>query len=98
MSDVSAFILKWVTDSVKTQNLLFSCSAQKPDAGNLLFSTYNLLVEKIASESAELAWNKGSGVIVLPTIPFEVNTGQLDIKLNINLNPGKQYAISDDIY
>ena len=64
---------------------------------HLPFSTDNIMVEKIASESAELAWNKGSRVIVLPTIPFGVNTGQLDIKLNINLNPSTQFAILNDV-
>ena len=61
------------------------------------FSTDNIMVEKIAEESAQIAWNKGSRVIILPTIPFGVNTGQLDIKLNINLNPGTQFAILNDV-
>ena len=64
---------------------------------HLPFSTDNIMVEKIASESAELAWNRGSRVIVLPTIPFGVNTGQFDIKLNINLNPSTQFAILNDV-
>lgn len=64
---------------------------------HLPFATDNILVDKIAAESAELAWNRGSKVIVLPTIPFGVNTGQLDIKLNINLNPSTQFAILNDV-
>lgn len=64
---------------------------------HLPFATDNIMVEKIASESAELAWNRGSRVIVLPAIPFGVNTGQLDIKLNINLNPSTQFAILNDV-
>ena len=64
---------------------------------HLPFSTDNIMVEKIAEESAQIAWNKGSRVIILPTIPFGVNTGQLDIKLNINLNPGTQFAILNDV-
>jgi creatinine amidohydrolase len=64
---------------------------------HLPFSTDNIMVEKIATESARLAWNKGARLIVLPVIPFGVNTGQLDIKLNINLNPGTQFAILNDI-
>jgi creatinine amidohydrolase len=55
------------------------------------------MVEKIASESARIAWNSGSKVIVLPTIPFGVNTGQLDITLDINLNPSTQLAILNDV-
>lgn len=64
---------------------------------HLPFATDNLMVEKIAAESAMIAWDKGSRLIILPTIPFGVNTGQLDIKLNINLNPSTQFAILNDI-
>jgi creatinine amidohydrolase len=64
---------------------------------HLPFGTDNIMVDYIASESAQLAWNNGSRVIVLPTIPFGVNTGQLDIKLDINLNPSTQFAILNDV-
>ena len=55
------------------------------------------MVEKIAIASAQSAWDNGAKVIVLPTIPFGVNTGQMDIRLNINMNPGTQFAILNDI-
>jgi creatinine amidohydrolase len=64
---------------------------------HLPYATDNIMVEKIAVESAEQAWKKGSKVIVLPTIPFGVNTGQLDIRLDINLNPSTQLAMLNDI-
>jgi len=64
---------------------------------HLPFATDNIMVEKIAQESARVAWNKGARPIVLPLIPFGVNTGQMDIKLNINLNPSTQFAILDDV-
>ena len=64
---------------------------------HLPYSTDNIMVERIAAESAELACKRGAGVIVLPAIPFGVNTGQLDIKLNINMNPGTQFAILNDV-
>jgi len=64
---------------------------------HLPFATDNIMVEKIALESARSAWDNGARVIVLPTIPFGVNTGQLDIKLNINLNPSTQFAILNDV-
>ena len=51
----------------------------------------------LAAESAKLAWEKGSKLIVLPTIPFGVNTGQSDIFLDINLNPTTQLAILNDV-
>jgi creatinine amidohydrolase len=64
---------------------------------HLPFSTDNIMVEKIAIESARNAWSSGARPIVLPTIPFGVNTGQMDIRLNINLNPSTQLAILDDV-
>lgn len=64
---------------------------------HLPYATDNIMSEKIAMEAARIAWSKGGRVIVLPTMPFGVNTGQLDIKVNINLNPGTQMAILNDI-
>lgn len=53
--------------------------------------------ESIAAESTRIAWEKGAKVIVLPSIPFGVNTGQSDIYLDINLNPSTQFAILSDV-
>jgi creatinine amidohydrolase len=64
---------------------------------HLPFATDNIMVERIAKESAQVAWNSGAKVIVLPVIPFGVNTGQMDIQLNINLNPSTQFAILNDV-
>jgi creatinine amidohydrolase len=61
------------------------------------FATDNIMVEKIALEAARSAWNGGAHLIVLPVIPVGVNTGQMDIKLNINLNPSTQLAILNDV-
>ncbi len=51
----------------------------------------------IAAEAARIAWDRGAKITVLPAIPFGVNTGQADIKLDINLNPSTQAAILADI-
>ncbi len=51
----------------------------------------------IAERAAGIAWKKGGRVIVLPAIPFGVNTGQLDIPLTINMNPGTQAKVLADI-
>ena len=64
---------------------------------HLPYSTDNIESDLIAAESAKLAWEKGAKVIVLPTIPFGVNTGQRDIYLDININPSTQFAILSDI-
>jgi creatinine amidohydrolase len=51
----------------------------------------------IATAAAEKAFNKGAKIIVLPTIPYGVNTGQMDVKLDININPSTQFYILNDI-
>jgi creatinine amidohydrolase len=51
----------------------------------------------IAEESARLAWEKGARPVVLPTIPFGVNTGQRDIPLTINMSPSTQAAVIHDV-
>ena len=64
---------------------------------HLPFGTDNFETELIAIESARLAWKQKARVIILPTIPFGVNTGQKDIKLTMNLNPSTQAIILKDI-
>lgn len=64
---------------------------------HLPYGTDNMESDYLAAESARLAWDKGAKVIVLPTLPFGVNTGQSDIYLDINLNPSTQFAILSDI-
>ncbi len=64
---------------------------------HLPYGTDIIEAEYIAAEAARIAWEKGANIIVLPTIPFGVNTGQADIKLDINLNPSTQSAIIANI-
>ncbi len=64
---------------------------------HLPYGTDIIEADFIAAEAARLAWEKGAKIIVLPTIPFGVNTGQADVKLDINLNPSTQFAILADI-
>ncbi len=64
---------------------------------HLPYATDVIEAERIAAEAARIAWEKGAKVIVLPTIPFGVNTGQPDIKLDININPSTQLIILTDI-
>jgi len=64
---------------------------------HLPYGTDNYEADLFAAQSARLAWEKGARVVVLPTIPFGVNTGQRDIYLDININPSTQLAILSDI-
>jgi len=64
---------------------------------HLPYATDNYEAAYVAAESARLAWEQSTKVIVLPGIPFGVNTGQMDVKLCMNLNPSTQYAILKDL-
>lgn len=64
---------------------------------HLPYATDVIEADRIAAAAAEIAWNKGAKIIVLPTIPFGVNTGQADIKLDVNIYPSTQMAILCDI-
>jgi creatinine amidohydrolase len=64
---------------------------------HLPYSTDVIECDVLAAESARLAWEKGAKVIVLPTIPFGVNTGQLDVRFCMNMSPSTQAAVLRDV-
>lgn len=64
---------------------------------HLPYGTDNYESSWIAIESARRAWEAGAKVVVLPTVPFGVNTGQLDIRLCINMNPSTQAMVLADV-
>lgn len=64
---------------------------------HLPYATDNIQLDYIAAEAAGIAWNKGEKVVALPTIPFGVQTGQIDVRLDINIYPSTQQAILNDI-
>ncbi len=64
---------------------------------HLPYGTDNVLAEYVAAESARRAVERGANVMILPCVPFGVNTGQLDIPGTINMGPATQAAVLDDI-
>ncbi len=64
---------------------------------HLPYGTDIFEADAFARESARVASARGARVIVLPTIPFGVNTTQLDINLTINMNPSTQMALLRDV-
>ena len=64
---------------------------------HLPYGTDNIEADGIAAEAARLAWEQGARVMVLPTVPFGVNSGQTDIFLDMNLNGSTQLAILRDL-
>lgn len=86
--------------AVKDQNFeiaVLPWGATEAHNYHLPYGTDNIEGTAIAEESARIAWDKGAKVIVLPTVPFGVNTGQRDIYLDINMNPSTQFAVLKDI-
>lgn len=64
---------------------------------HLPYATDNIQCDWVAAEAARRAWDAGARVIVLPTIPYGVQTGQIDIPLCLNLNPSTQAAMLADL-
>lgn len=64
---------------------------------HLPYGTDNYQAQRMVESAAGLSWEMGKKVIVLPIIPYGVNTGQKDIYLDMNLNPSTQLAILKDI-
>ena len=64
---------------------------------HLPYGTDNYETEALVYEAARMAWEEGVKVIVLPTIPLGVNTGQTDIYMTMNMNPSTQQAILEDV-
>ena len=64
---------------------------------HLPYATDNIETERIAALAAGRAWERGAKVVVLPVVPFGVNTMQLDIPLCINMNPSTQSLVLRDI-
>lgn len=71
--------------------------AVEPHNYHLPYSTDVIQAELIALKSAELAWSVGVKSIVLPAVPWGVNTGQLDLKLCLNMMPSTQLIILNDL-
>jgi creatinine amidohydrolase len=64
---------------------------------HLPYATDTIQTEAVAAESARVATVAGARVIVLPAVPFGVNTGQLDIPLCLNMNPSTQLMVLQDV-
>jgi creatinine amidohydrolase len=64
---------------------------------HLPYATDTIQCDYVAAEAARIAWEAGARVMVLPTVPFGVQTGQLDISFCLNLNPSTQAAVLADL-
>ena len=82
-TDFELAVLPWGATEAHNYHLPYGTDVYEADA--------------IAAAAGKIAWEAGAKIVVLPTIPFGVNTGQADIFLDINLNPSTQFSILKDI-
>jgi len=64
---------------------------------HLPYGTDNFETDSLVRAAAGMAWDAGARVVVLPTIPIGVNTGQSDVEMTLNLNPSTQQSILEDL-
>ena len=86
-----------VVDQTPYDVALLPWGATEAHNRHLPYATDNIQAEEISIRAAELAWAAGARAVVLPCVPFGVNTGQLDIKLCLNMNPSTQAALLADL-
>lgn len=64
---------------------------------HLPYATDTVQAEAVAIESARQAWDRGAKVVVLPAMPFGVQTGQREVPLCLNANPSTQALLLRDL-
>ena len=64
---------------------------------HLPYGTDTIETAAIAEEAGRLAWEAGAKVVVLPAVPFGVQTGQRDVPFCLNLMPSTQLAMLRDL-
>ncbi len=64
---------------------------------HLPYATDTIQADHVAIAGAAHAWARGARVIVLPAIPFGVQTTQREVPFCINMHPSTQAAILRDV-
>lgn len=93
---LSEITWKAVTDT-RHEVAVLPWGATEAHNTHLPYGTDNIETDAIANRAAQLAWEAGAKVVVLPLIPFGVQTGQLDIPFCLNLNPSTQALVLRDL-
>ena len=60
---------------------------------HLPYATDNLQAVHFAREAAARLWEEGRKVMVLPCVPFGVQSAQIDVPFNLNMRPSTQFAL-----
>lgn len=76
---------------------LLPFGATEPHNTHLPYGTDTILGREVAARVAEASAAQGRPVLVLPAIPFGVNTTQLDLRYTINIMPSTQLTVLRDV-
>src|SRR5213075_1984310 len=98
---IRPFILSettWKTvDATPYELAILPWGATEAHNYHLPYATDTIQAERVAAAAAQRAWTAGARVLVMPAVPFGVQTTQLDIKGCVNLNPSTQLALLGDV-
>ena len=86
-----------VVDQTPYEVAILPWGATEAHNRHLPYATDTIQAERLCITAAAQAWQAGARSVVLPAVPFGVNTGQLDIKLCLNMNPSTQAALLGDL-
>jgi creatinine amidohydrolase len=86
-----------VVDQTPYEVAVLPWGATEAHNRHLPYATDTIQAERLCITAAGQAWEAGARTVVLPAVPFGVNTGQLDIKLCLNMNPSTQAALLGDL-
>jgi creatinine amidohydrolase len=86
-----------VTRETRYEVAVLPWGATEAHNTHLPYGTDTIQAEHVATAAAERAWETGAKVVVLPAVPFGVNTGQLEVPLCLNMNPSTQQALLADL-
>lgn len=81
----------------KTEVAVLPWGATEAHNYHLPYGTDTIQTEHIAARAAQTAWEAGAHVMVLPVVPYGVQTGQLDIPFCLNFNPSTQATLLGDL-
>jgi creatinine amidohydrolase len=98
---MTPFILEetnWKSVSVRNyRTAILPWGATEAHNFHLPYGTDTYLASYVASEAAEYAWERGVQSFVLPAIAYGVNSGQMEVKLCMNMHPSTQFVVLHDI-
>jgi creatinine amidohydrolase len=72
-------------------------SATEAHNYHMPYGTDTYQVNYIAQGAAAKAWSEKAKIMVLPTIPYGIQTGQLDIPFSMNVLPSTQLILLKDL-